>query len=327
MNIAEIGKNGELLRAASQTQGNYSGAFSTNISRLLLDASRPVLRRLPRGAGTFYRLLGGYRKNRAWSRYGARTVRGIDHGYQMRLCLDDSFERETYYLGRFYESELLSVVNSIVEPGDTFIDVGANIGMITLHAAAQVGPQGLVLAFEPNPEARARLVEHVRINDLQNVRIFETALAESSGTATLTMANAHSGTATLRSLNTALRSYAVPVARLDDFFGQIPERRVFLKIDTEGYDFNVLKGAGRLLARPGVTVFAEVNHRWLEELGQSAHQMFAYMSNFGFKAFLPRLEARFLRRRLKLQSLSLPGPHHWFNALFLREENSIGAMQ
>jgi hypothetical protein len=116
MNIAEIGKDGELLRAASQTQENYSGAFSTNISRLLLDASRPVLRRLPRGAGSLYRLLGGYRENRAWSRYGARTVRGIDHGYQMRLHPDNTFERETFYLGRFYKWELLLLLNRVVEP-------------------------------------------------------------------------------------------------------------------------------------------------------------------------------------------------------------------
>jgi FkbM family methyltransferase len=196
--------------------------------------------------------------------------------------------------------------------------------MITLSAAARVGQSGNVLAFEPNPDARARLVEHVEMNQLRNVRVFDSALGESAGTATLSTATARTGTGTLRALESALTAHHVSVARLDDVLADIPTgNNVFLKIDTEGYDFSVLKGAPQLLSRPNVTVFAEVNHKWLRELGQSAEEMFAYMSQFGFKAFLPRLGTRFLRRELRLEPLILPGPHHWFNAVFLRDAEAL----
>ena len=290
-----------------------------NTPRLLLDTFRPVLRHLPRGAGTLYRWLGGYRANDLWGQSGERFVQGVDHRFRMRLNLGNSFERETFYLGRFYEWVLLSVIDRLVRPGDTFIDAGANIGMITLHAAARVGPRGRIFCFEPNPEARNRLREHVSMNGLNNVTVLEKALGEVPTTATLTMAKAHTGTGTLRSLPTALRTYRVQVARLDDWAGEITEGRIFLKVDTEGYDFNVLKGARRLLDRPDVSVFAEINHRWLQELGQSADEMLAYMKTLGYNAFYPHLKKGLLRKRLVLSPLVLPGPHHWFNALFLHD--------
>jgi FkbM family methyltransferase len=292
----------------------------TKCSKLLLDVARPLLRHLPRGSGTLYRCLGGYRRSAFWNGYGFRMLRGVDHGFQMRLSLGNVFERETYYLGRFYEWELQRLLQSYIRPGDTVIDVGANIGMITLCAAARVGPHGTVLSFEPNPDARAILNEHIRLNDLRNVRAFALALGEGPGAAELTMASTHTSTSTLRRVHNGGQTFPVHVASLDSFLGWIPASgRVLLKIDTEGYDFSVLKGARTLLARPGVVVFAEVNHNWLRELGQNAEQMFRYMERLGFTPYLPRLQTRLLRRKLKLQPLLLPGPHYWFNTLFVRQ--------
>lgn len=64
-----------------------------------------------------------------------------------------------------------------------------------------------------------------------------------------------------------------------------------------------------------------MNHKCLGELGQSAEQMFAYMAGFAFQPFLARLQTSLLHREMKLDPLLLPGPHHWFNALFLREQD------
>jgi hypothetical protein len=68
-----------------------------------------------------------------------------------------------------------------------------------------------------------------------------------------------------------------------------------------------------------VIAFSEVNHKWLEQLGQSAREMCDYMANYGSKPCYPRLQRKGLRRCLHLEPLTLPGPHHWFNGLFLRD--------
>lgn len=288
-------------------------------SHFVLDCARPLLRLLPRGSGTLYRWLGGYRKSPRWRSGDLRESRSLDHGHRLLLDLSDGVERETYYLGRFYEWELQAAIAKYIHPGDTFLDVGANIGMVTLAASAAVGPEGRVLSFEPNPAVRQRLQGHVDTNGLKNVEVFDNALGAEPGTATLTTASEHTGTGTLRSQDGVVASYSVPVKTLDSFVEKMPrDRGIFLKIDTEGYDFNVLKGAGTLLDRENVVVFAEVNHKWLGELGQSAAEMFAWMESRGFKAWYPTLKKGVFRNTVVPTPLTLPGPHHWFNALFLK---------
>ena len=290
----------------------------------ILDAARPLLRALPRGSGTLYKWLGGYRQDPVWETSGLRTAESLVHGHRLKLDLSDIVERETYYLGRFFEWELQAAINQYVRPGDAFLDVGANIGMVTMAASAAVGPEGGVLPVEPNPAVRQRLLGHVEMNGLENVQVFDNALGSEPGSATLTTASAHTGTGTLRAQEGALNSYTVPVKTLDSLADLIPaDRQVFLKIDTEGYDYNVLRGARELLARPGIRIFAEVSHKWMAELGQTAREMFDYMEGLGFKAYHPRVE-KGRRQRLKLERLVLPGPHHWFNAFFSRDEAANG---
>lgn len=290
------------------------------LRKLILDVLRPFLLCLPRGAGTVYRLLGGYRENRAWNQASPAITRGTDHGCRMRLDLTNRIERETYYLGRFYEWELQELLRQVLHPGDTFLDVGANIGMITLAAAARVRSEGTVLAFEPNPNAHARLSAHIDFNALSQVRIHNVALGEAAGVARLAARSDHTGTATLRPMHNPECTFEVRVDTLDAYLDQIPPHRfVFLKTDAEGFDFSVLKGARRLLARSGTLVFAEVNHAWLAELGQTAQEMFAYMNGFGYRPYSVQIRGRLLHRELTIKPLSLPGPHHWFNVLFARD--------
>jgi len=304
--------------STSSTTSNHG--FLSGARQFALDCARPLLRALPRGSGTLYRWLGGYRQDARWQQAGVRESRSLDHGHRLRLDLSDTVERETYFLGRFFEWELQAVIRRSVRPGDTFLDVGANIGMVTLAASAAVGPEGRVLSFEPNPSVRQRLLEHVALNELKNVTVFDNALGAEVGTATLTTATAHTGTGTLRAQSSALHAYTVPVLTLDSFADRIPaDRGVFLKIDTEGYDYNVLRGAGQLLARPDIHVFAEVSHQWMAELGQTAQEMFDYMQGFGFRPWHPRMVSHGMSRALQLDPLVLPGPHHWFNVLFSRE--------
>jgi FkbM family methyltransferase len=274
----------------------------------ILDLARPLLYVLPCGSGTLYRFLGGRSSHHAWRDRGLRLTRGKDHGQVMRLDLANPFERETYYLGRFYEWELLAVLDHLLRPGDTFIDVGANIGMITLHAAAKVGPQGTVLAFEPNPEAKARLDEHIQINRLRNVRTFGLALGDRPGCATLSVPTACSSQSTLRKADGMASRFEVRVATLDSFLDQIPaDRPVFLKTDTEGYDFNVLKGARGLLSRPAVIAFSEVNHKWLEQLARAPGRCSITWPITASSRFIPDCSARVCGDACTLSRSCSPG--------------------
>jgi len=292
------------------------------VRSILLDVCRPCLKRLPVGAGTVYRMLGGYKDSVTWWNCGFRISHGIDHGYRMILDLGDVFQRETYYLGKFYEWSIQAIMGRVLRSGDSFIDVGANIGMLTLLGAKIVQERGCVLAFEPNPEAYAHLNMHVIINRLGHVKAFSNALSSERQTLTLTIPGDRSSVGTLRQVAIGQKRFEVQTALLDEYVKYLPGAgRVLLKTDAEGYDFRILMGARELLSRPEVLVISEVNHKWLGELGESAEEMFAFMNDLGYRPYYPYLYWTHFHRRLGVKPLTLPGPHHWFNVLFMRQQD------
>ncbi len=92
-----------------------------------------------------------------------------------------------------------------------------------------------------------------------------------------------------------------------------------LKIDTEGFELNVLQGACELLARPKVFVLIEVTDAWLRQSGQSARMLFGFLEERGYKACHPHMRPRLLHQHLVIDPVSLPGPHHQFDAFFVPE--------
>src|ERR1700758_4255297 len=91
----------------------------------------------------------------------------------LRLTLHPGNEtsRSIFVTGLYEPNEFL-LLSKILKPGMTFVDVGANMGLYTLYAARQVGPQGRVLAIEPSRREVEALKENVEVNAVNNVRIW-----------------------------------------------------------------------------------------------------------------------------------------------------------
>jgi FkbM family methyltransferase len=152
-----------------------------------------------------------------------------------------------------HESALLE---RILGPGMTVIDVGANHGMFSLEAAHLVGASGIVHAFEPTPTTRALLCNNLAVNRLEVVSVFPSALAERAGTAQLRVHKQMSGLNTLASRDitwnrqtlVADEIVEVPVTTLDAHSEEHGLHHVdFLKIDVEGFELGVIRGARKLL--------------------------------------------------------------------------------
>ena len=86
----------------------------------------------------------------------------------MELDLRDALERQTYFLCRYYDLENQLALDVLLKPGDTFIDIGANIGMTTLHGASRVGENGKVIALEPQPICCAKIKRNLEINAINH---------------------------------------------------------------------------------------------------------------------------------------------------------------
>lgn len=192
------------------------------------------------------------------------TLKLFGLNYRLDLALMNDF-LIFEQLGRegLYESETSRFFLTTVEPGQCFVDVGANNGYYTLLAASRVGPEGSVMSFEPNPEAFQRLTRNVELNRLKNVRTFQVALSDGTREGQLFCPAEGDGLSSLTPLPDS-RPIAIHELPFDSL--PCPRRVDVVKIDVEGAELDVLKGMERTVAaNPRIKVVAEWNSRYASE--------------------------------------------------------------
>jgi FkbM family methyltransferase len=157
-----------------------------------------------------------------------------------------------YLLGR-REPDEMRALQSLLKPGSVAYDLGANYGMHTLLMARLVGPQGVVVAFEPEPAVFASLSGNIALNRFENVRAVPLAVSDSSGEAFFEVT---SSTATGR-LSDSSAGHSVQTTTLDEYVldkgNPVPD---FIKIDVEGAESRAMQGAMRVLRqfRPSLLI-------------------------------------------------------------------------
>lgn len=215
-----------------------------------------------------------------WSVGGARFV----------CDLRDGIAREVFFTGR-YEPQETALVRHLLRPDAVFVDVGANWGYFTLLAANLVGPNGRVVALEPEPRCHTALVENVSENGMDNVTVL--ALAASDG----------DGYLALQGYDAALENYGtsrivfstdgetgmiqVKARRLDDALDDLGLPRVDLaKMDIEGSEGAALAGLGRSLAAGRIErLIVELHSSRLSELGSSPEEVVEQVVAAGYIAW------------------------------------------
>ncbi len=153
------------------------------------------------------------------------------HGYFYHGCLEHE-----QYTEAFFRLALF--------PGSRVYDIGANIGYFTRIASKIVGNHGHVHAFEPMPSA-IRLLQK-NIADLRNVAIHALAVSDSNGSARFVV-RATGDTSSLGEAESGSQQIEVATTRLDDHC-RLTERIDLIKVDVEGYELEVLRGAIKSIA-------------------------------------------------------------------------------
>lgn len=182
-----------------------------------------------------------------WSSGGRGVERAIN-GVTYRVD-----PRHRHRLGEDYDPPVAAFLRERVRPGAVCLDVGANVGVYVLQFAHWSRPDGRVVAFEPNPGARAVLERHVAYNGLAGrVTVVPAAAGAEPGTATLYAADAD-GMSRLAEPNAALAAQAVPVTvpvvTLDGYCEAERLTPDWLLIDVEGFEIAVLQGARGLIEK------------------------------------------------------------------------------
>lgn len=196
-----------------------------------------------------------------------------------------------------HEPHNTKVLESVLQPGDFFLDVGAHIGYFSAIASRLVGPSGRVLAIEPLPFILAYLIDVILKNHLENVTILSCALADNHTLTSLSMPVGATSCTSLRDgleKTVSVRKAPVLTARLDRIVPlEFWKKLKLVKIDVEGAEHLVLKGATDLLQhwQPPYLI-CEVTDQWLKEMGSSAQELITFLETFGYTPFRPGPEDR-----------------------------------
>lgn len=168
---------------------------------------------------------------------------------------------------RSYEQAFDEALFSTLQTGDVVWDVGANVGYYTRRFVEAVGPDGHVVAFEPFPATAERLRAQMRA--ISNYTLQVIALGAQAGSVMM-QAGADELAATSRIVAASVNGVTVRISTGDCLVeqGDVPLPTV-VKIDTEGFELDVLRGMTYLLSKPEVrAVFVEVHFGLLSERGQ-----------------------------------------------------------
>lgn len=194
--------------------------------------------------------------------------------------------RKGYWCGVFYEEELEAYLLRHIGSGDTVIDIGMNVGHVTILGAARVGLSGKVLAFEPNVNLAQQVIALAERQLLKQVFVFPYGLGSVAGFFDLKMEPSHSGGATFRG-SVAEDAFSM-IQRCEIRVGDEVLRthalpgRVFLKIDVEGFEIETLMGLSETLERVDHAVI-EVSPDWLGVDG--VIKLFEIMESKGLQAY------------------------------------------
>jgi len=160
------------------------------------------------------------------------------------------------------------------------VDIGANIGVYTVLAAEKVGERGRVIAIEPEPKNYKLLLENIKLNKFQNVTPVNTALSDHQGWEKLYLSSSDSGGHSLIFPEDRNSYTSVQVKTLDELLEELDIKKIdLIKIDTEGAEIPILKGAEKTLKiNPNIKLMIAAEHypSEIEEVRQ-------FLNERGFK--------------------------------------------
>lgn len=261
--------------------------FFRALHNIIILTFRPYVRRELPGWGKVYSLfVGGYERNWFWENAPTRVVRGKMHKYLMSLDLSRWSDRSAFFLGRWYALDLQMLMFDIVKSGDTIVDVGTNRGMFSFTASYIVGKTGKVFSFEPNPNCLEALDQTISMNKIENIFVNRCGLASKAGELTLSVPLINWGEGTFgKSSYSDENTYQIQVdVKIGDNILK-KETPTLIKIDVEGFEYNVIQGLQRTIKQHHPIIITEIVAKHLKSCGTSVQEIKTLIESMGYTGF------------------------------------------
>jgi FkbM family methyltransferase len=187
-----------------------------------------------------------------------------------------------------YEEEIGKLIKLSLKPGSAALDIGANIGLHCIRIAQMCGAEGKVYAFEPISYLQERLKKNISLNKISNVTLFPFALADEDREADFMInpAEWNQGTFSLNAGNTGNSVQHVIIKKADDI-PEIKDLRSLdlIKIDVEGYEYQVLRGLHQTIKSHQPRIIFEYDSNYWAATNQFITDCYDYLSSLNYTLY------------------------------------------
>lgn len=186
--------------------------------------------------------------------------------------------------GRMWQTKSIKQFFNVIPKKDTvnIVDIGAQVGLYSLFA--KFLPKSTFYSFEPFPATFKELNENIKLNNIDNVKTFNLAISDKETQMNLNTSLSHNGLHTLGTNPlrfTDIKPIPINTTTLDNFFKDIPIH--FIKIDTEGHEYFILKGGMEVIKRYKPIIQLEWNVTNMQQCNVNETMMYDLIQELGYK--------------------------------------------
>jgi FkbM family methyltransferase len=217
--------------------------------------------------------------NYLYAKHSTRRVKrdGINYDLDISNVVDHAIYFQL-------EGDLFESVQAELKKAEVIFDIGANIGSTAMYFA-KTSPQATVYAFEPHPQTLQRSLANIKLNPFQNIQFHNVGLGARIDK--LKLFEVNSNNPGMNRIIDEVNNFPfveIEIDTIDNFVGKHEISKIdFIKIDVEGFEFNVIAGGESSLRRHLPTLFIELDDNNLKDNGRSARELVAALYHFGYK--------------------------------------------
>jgi hypothetical protein len=188
--------------------------------------------------------------------------------------------------GEIREKKSLNYFYNLINKNDkvNIVDIGANVGLYSLYA--KYLPNSQFYSFEPFKFTYDLLNDNIKINNINNVKTYNIGLSDNKGKTILNVCLSHDGLSTMGENPLRfndIHPVEVEIDTLDNIFYNNDIKVDFIKIDTEGYEYNILKGGEKTIKKYKPIIQLEYNVTNMKQCNINPEQLLNYINELGYK--------------------------------------------
>lgn len=221
---------------------------------------------------------------------GNVLITSRDRGVRL-ICPPDDYRVTPIETFNFldYEKNDSKMIENLFSDGDTFFDIGANIGWYSINIAF-ANRKSRIYSFEPIPHTYNYIKKNLSLNSTPNISTYNFGLSNKAGIFDFYYYSSGSGNASLENLSgrNDVQVVRCELKTLDSFILEEKTKVDFIKCDVEGAELLVFEGASNVIDRDKPVIFSEILRKWTKKFNYDPNQIFSFLHQKGYRSFVAR---------------------------------------